>query len=451
MRRTSASSTTSVCVALVLAAALLPIGGVRAAWRVVWERDGCPSSAGLSESRLVDLDADGSSEIVIVCRGEEGRGRVVAIDGNGEVRWEARVGAAAAVSLAGTGADGRPELAVAWGETLAVLRAADGERIRAWGLRSPRDPGTEEVAAGAPIRAIEVIEAGGGRLAVVVTGAERGASLAACRLDTLDLMWVLEAEREDGPFGRGFDHLSVGDPDGDGLPEILVTENMNRLLVIGPGGVVEWGVLLGEKSRFSPEGVASSPPVVADLTGDGSNEVAIGCFAGALVVLDGASGDELLRLRFGQESHRRLVGRRRLPAFLRRALESTGEPLGEAAVLELDRRAGCELVFGCSDGWLYAVSPRDGRTLWRRETPGDVYDAPALLADSGDGPCVLAWTSQGLVACEVATGEPRRMLDAAGGAAAVLVGDTTGNGRPEIVLVGRRGRRLTMLARSEKP
>ena len=95
-------------------------------------------------------------------------------------------------------------------------------------------------------------------------------------------------------FGDGLSKLKCADIDGDGASEILVVENANVLRCISSSGDDLWSLTLGGKGRLNPEGVASNLPVVADLTGDGYNEVAIGCFAGALVVMDGATGDELV-------------------------------------------------------------------------------------------------------------------------------------------------------------
>lgn len=446
MRRTSAWSTTDLVAALAVSLALVLSGRCGAGWRVAWETDGVPASSGLRAAVLADVDGDGAGEIVLACR-EGDAGALVCLAGDGGVRWERRTASAPLAVCADLEGDGGLEVVSAWRETVAVLSGRDGALLRSGAVAPVTDDGRSR--SPSPVRAIRAIDCDGDgrREIVLVAGAGRGEHLAAYRCDTLGPLWSLRAAAEDGPFGRGFDHLAAGDANGDGVDEVLVTENMNRLVSVGARGSVEWTALLGEKSRFSPEGVASAPPVVADLTGDGAAEVAIGCFAGSLVVLEGSSGVELVRLRFGAESHRRLDGRRRLPAFLRRALESAGEPVGELTALDLDGRPGRELVFGCSDGLLYAVSAREARTLWSLETPGDVYDAPAAVGDSAAGRCLLAWTTQGVVACEPSTGEPRRLLDAAGGAASLLVGDLDGDGRAEIVLVGRRGRSITALTR----
>jgi len=67
---------------------------------------------------------------------------------------------------------------------------------------------------------------------------------------------------------------------------VLVAENGNHLLCLSGDGELQWDVGLGKCERLNPEGVVSSTPVVADLLGDGIAELAVGCFAGAVVVMD---------------------------------------------------------------------------------------------------------------------------------------------------------------------
>lgn len=201
-------------------------------------------------------------------------------------------------------------------------------------------------------------------------------------------VWSRELAGRGESFDNGFSRPVFGDVDGDGGHELLVIERMNELVCLTNTGAERWRIVLGEKNRLSPTGVASADPVIAEATGDGLPDVVVGCFAGAVVVVDGETGEELTRLQFGTESHEEHIKGRRLSGFLRDALARTGEPIGEMLAVDLDGIGGAELVFGCSDGFVYAVSPRNGGTLWRFRPERDVYDRPVIdpERDACDGP-----------------------------------------------------------------
>jgi len=222
-----------------------------------------------------------------------------------------------------------------------------------------------------------------------------------------ELLWRRlpgDADAATTPAGT---HAASGDTDGDGRDELLVVEELNELVCRDEDGTERWRLVLGEKGRLRPTGVASCDPVVADVTGDRLPDVVVGCFAGAVVVVDGELGEELTRLQFGNESHERHIRNRRLSTFIREALLSTGEPIAEILAVELDGVSGEELVFGCSDGHVYAVSPRSGRTLWRFAPARDVYDRP-VVEPGAETPVrrrLVVWNEERAHILDVATGE----------------------------------------------
>jgi len=221
-------------------------------------------------------------------------------------------------------------------------------------------------------------------------------------------------------FDDGFSRPVFADTNGDGRDELLVVERMNEIVCRADTGNERWRVILGEKSRFKPIGVASADPVVADVTGDGIPDVAVGCFAGAVVVLDGELGDEIARLQFGTEAHEAHLRGRRLSSFIRDALASTGEPIGDMLAVELNGIGGAELVFGCSDGFVYAVSPRSGETLWRFRPGNDVYGRP--VAEPGDARRLVVWDEECLYVLDAVTGAELATLPRSSIAAAAVLG-----------------------------
>jgi hypothetical protein len=204
----------------------------------------------------------------------------------------------------------------------------------------------------------------------------------------------------------------------------------------------------------------ASPPSIADLDGDGRNEV-IGLpnaemkepyetQAYAFVVLDGAHGD-------GSRSARRHRGFERPPLSGKPAVRPDGDwypPSGIPAptVVDIAGDGRPEIVAAVPDGFVYAVSPT-GRRLWRFDYArgaAKTFASEVVAADlNRDGTPELVFGTYALTPGEgrlvvlSAAGKllhdvrlPRQGTDGngIGVPAAPSIGDVDGDGRLEVVL-----------------
>lgn len=406
----------------------------------LWATDLGVPGANVAEALLADLNGDGVRDAIVTM----GKGResstVVALElEEGVEIW--RADHAGAVDVLAADLLGSPgvEVVTCFACSVLIQSGATGKILVGRGLSGrTRSVGVARTTSGE-------------QLVIVTVRGDESDRMVALGLPGLVERWRRTAPHDGGVFGDGLSKLKCADIDGDGASEILVVENANVLRCISSSGDDLWSLTLGEKGRLNPEGVASNLPVVADLTGDGYNEVAIGCFAGALVVMDGATGDELVRMRFGNESHREVLASKRLPRFIRDAIAGTGEPIGEMASVDVDGSAGCELVFGCSDGLLYTAEPKWERRVWELDLGGDVYDAPVpvVLKNAGSGgavvSCLVAWHERGAHVLKRGTGEEIIALPDGIGASDVLVIDVNGDGGDDLIVTSARTQSIKAL------
>lgn len=383
------------------------------------------------ETLLSDFDGDGANELVVAAIGRKGPWFAALLEPmTGEERWRVTFPARPVVGAADLGRGGGDELIAAHGREIVILDGIDGEPIRSTRIRN----WIGELDVG-------VIDGDGVPDIIYTAGAMKDDLLIALSGADLSEIWLITAAEESGPFARGFGELTVEDTDGDRLDEILVTENANTLVCLGAHGEERWRAHLGDKGRYVPAGVASDRPVMCDLTGDGTNEVAIGCFAGALMIMDATTGDVLRRMQFGVESHAGFARNRRIPRRIREMLAKSGEPLFGLTPVDLDGRPGDELVFGCSDGFLYAVAPAGGEVLWRFDTRHTVYEACVSLELTGDGRAdILAWDAGALYMLDGRRGTSLPGSPLPFGAARVHSDDLDGDGFLEIIAAGIGGR-----------
>ncbi len=423
-----------VVLAVLLGAPVGAAGGP--AFEQLWEVPLGLPSRGTSDVRLVDFDGDGRTEILIARwrRGEPGD--LLVLDGaTGSESWRVGLEERPYVETCDVGGDGRIEVLAAVGNGLLVIDGASGETITTVGLAG--EAGALAVGHLDGDETVDVVYAAGDeRCDVLVALAGAGEKE----------LWRREAEPAEGRFDEGFGFLVATDVDGDGLDEVLVTENMNVLLCLASGGDLSWSAVLGEKGTLVPEGAASSVPVVADLLGDGVNEIAVGCYAGALVVLDGATGEALSRSApFGIESHARYTKRGRFTRPLRELLARTGEPILGLLAVDLVGGPARELAFGCADGIFYAVDPRTGTELWRYEEGGKVTEPAVAVDATGDGVADLLVRDQGGAFVLDGTGEGEvdvGPLPDVRAASSVVAGDVNADGVLDLVVVSVRENRV---------
>jgi outer membrane protein assembly factor BamB len=416
---------------------------------VLWERTVTTTGGALLSGVVADLDGDGRHEVLLHSGRRNDPSHVVALDGaGGRELWRAAFPGRSCVVAGDLNGDGAAEVVVACGAELSVLDGATGERVFGTALRST----------------IGDLVCARGNI-VYTAGKKRDDVMVVLSGDDLRELWVRDAESGRGPFARGFTHPSVWDVDGDGRDEVFVAENGNRLLCLSGDGELLWDVGLGKCERLNPSGVVSSVPVVADLDGDGIAELAVGCFGGAVVVMDALTGEVFDRFQFGVESHETHLSNERIPRFIRDALSKTGEPVNCLTVVELDGSAGCELVLGCSDGFLYACDPGSGDVMWRFDTLESVYDPCLLVGVAGEGTedaeddasvavaavdtagdgthDLLAWDVEGVYLLDGRTGLARAGFADVAGAAGLMACSLNGTTTPALVHIAAERPRVT--------
>jgi outer membrane protein assembly factor BamB len=413
--------------ALVLSVA--PGGGAAddGAMRLVWERTVNLSGPGVPCSVVCDLDGDGTQDVLLSKSGKRGPWWTIALDGaTGKELWRREHPARAVVRVARAPC-GQATVVAASGRRLEMLDGSTGDAARSIELRG---------AVGGV--ALAGLDGDGAADVVCAVGDERDDGLLAFSGSDLSPLWSAEAEPDDGRFGEGFGRIICCDSDGDGRDEVFVTENTDALVRIDPDGSRRWSRRLGERTALFPKGAATSVPLVADLTGDGLSDVAIGCLAGGLVVLEADTGEVVAQLRFGVESHGDAALGRRVPRFLKRLLAESGEPVNDLVGTELDGYPGSEIVFGCSDGFVYAVSLRSGESLWRFDSEGQVHDAPIPLDLSGDGLSdIIAWDTERAYLLDGRDGTALPGLPDVSSPSQLCVSDLNGDSTLELIVVER--------------
>ncbi len=420
----------SVVVVLVVLASVSP-GAVRASGdlscELLWERPTRFHGSRWAAAQLGDFDGDGLSDILVLELAKKGPRQVVVFDGaTGDEQWRSSVGARATVRVADVDSDGTSDVLAASLRELVVLKGGSGDVLRRTELRSVFGWLT-----------IGFLDRDGIPDIIYSAGEKRNDFLVALSGADLTQIWSLEARPDDSRFGDGFGWMVARDLDGDGLDEVLVGENADNLVCVSSEGQRLWSTVLGERTKFVPKGALSCHPVVADVLGGGVDVIAVGCAAGALVVLDTEDGGILSRMQFGAGTHAGLAGRRRMPKFLRELLTEVGESLGQLTPVELDGKSGRELVFGAADCSLYAASPSSDETLWEFRTEKQLYDPLIPVDINEDGVWdLIGWDVERIYVLNGVDGSEMTGAPEVTEVSDVFLDDLDGDGLAELVVVG---------------
>jgi len=146
---------------------------------------------------------------------------------------------------------------------------------------------------------------------------------------------------------------AVADLDGDGQEEIVAADSEGNLVALDAAGKARW------RTR-TPAGVrADSAPAVADLDGDRRPEIVVGDQAGTLSCFD----------------HR---------GKLRWQFSGEGTQIGPVLIADLYDTAGRELIVPAHDRHVYALTAR-GEWLWDLYFPDDLFPNSTPVAADADG------------------------------------------------------------------
>lgn len=222
-----------------------------------------------------DVDGDGLDELLVPAGGFA---RAIALDADGrpevvaQVNLDdpsAEVGAVAAADVDG---DGTPEV---------VLVNASAGRLETYSLTdgAPRLAGRTDLLGLRPSRLLPVDLDGDGADDLLLVTDD---SLSTCRAGGTGLAFDVVAEYESPVDGAQLDRLAVGDVNGDGGPDLVLTETRKHMLHVADASgetlrhALKWPVF--ESRLFEGSRRSSREPrelLVADVSGDGLHDIAL--------------------------------------------------------------------------------------------------------------------------------------------------------------------------------
>ncbi|MCL4219001.1 MAG: VCBS repeat-containing protein, partial [Candidatus Hydrogenedentes bacterium] len=207
----------------------------------------------------------------------------------------------------------------------------------------------------------------------------------------------------------------IADLDGDGSQEIIVCASRDhRVLCLDGEGEVIWDYRL---ETAQADGVMAAPSIV-DYDGDGMKEVFFLTKGGVAGCLD-ARGKLIWRTATGD------------------VIDYTGP-----VVADINSDGRVEVVFGSDSGTLYCLDDA-GMELWHYQGDGEIRGIPALAFHPESGTYrIYTVFADGMSACFSSTGdllwshmEPAPRNERRSGAA---VADLNGDGTPEVILANEK-------------
>jgi hypothetical protein len=441
-----------------------------------------PVLANVARDRAAEIVLAGADGLVRVLDGRSGRAlrgwprRMGRAPGSGPSarrigRMRSGFGASAAAGdIAG---NRRREIVAAGLDGTLHAWTARGRRLRGFPfrieLRRPAEQGKLDAAIYATPALADLD--GNGKLDVVFGAADQRIYAVNGRGRPLPGWPVLARDGEDGDRAKILSSPAVGDLNGDGSPDVVegtaevygsppsTTGRVHAFSADGkplPGWPVRPPALAADAIPLAGEGVPSSP-VLADVDGDGRDEVAVAAFTGQPELY---RGDGTRLARTGSASHFRTGGRG--PAS--RSTASEVLALGANAAFGRTSRPGPLRFFGGAvDARLAAAQASPATPVpfehvlggwdaaggdWLSGFPAPlegwpIVAAPALADVDGDGGAeVLAGSSGNVLhAFREDGGEPSGWPKQTGGwlIAAPAAGDVDGDRRSEVVAVTRDG------------
>jgi Subtilase family/FG-GAP-like repeat len=423
-------------------------------------------TSGESSPALADVNGDGRDDIVLAT--SDGTLRVLSGRTLRELKgWPRRVGGKGFLATAAVGdiaGDRRPEIVAAALDGRIWAFTARGRRVHGFPYRiALAEPGSDALT-GKLDGAIYATPAladlnGDGKLDIVVGAADQHVYAVDGHGRDLPGWPVLARDTPGGDYAKILSSPAIGDLDGDGRPDVVegtaevygsAPDTTGRVYAFDargrrlPGWPIKPPAPSADVLPLAGEGVPMSP-VLADVDGDGRDEVAIAAFTGAHA-LYGGDGAKRVDYASATSDGRVTLGLGVNAAFGRRERGGPLELFGgvvdaKLAAAQLNPSTGLDF-----DHYMAGWDASSGRWLpsYPRRTEGwQLAGAPAIADVTGDGRAeVLAGSSGDVLHAVGADGtEPPGWPKQLGGwlLASPAVGDIDGDGRNEVVAVTRDG------------